>query len=51
MPIPDQNLEKGPPEKADQLVSFEERLARMNELYETNSYQPEVKEAAAPEED
>jgi hypothetical protein len=39
------------PEKADRPVSFEESLAKMNELYETNSYYPEVKEAEAPDED
>ena len=51
MPIPDENLEKRLSEKADQPVSFEESSASLRELYETNSYQPEVKEAEAPEED
>lgn len=51
MPIPDQNLEKRPSEKADQPVNFQESSASLRELYETNSYHPVVKEAEAPEED
>jgi hypothetical protein len=30
-------------------VSFEERMKNMNELYETNSYHPPVKEAGPSE--
>ena len=51
MSIPDQNLGKRLSENADQPVNFQESSATLNELYETDSYHPVVKEAEAPDED
>ena len=51
MSIPAQKSENETLKPAVPPVSFQDRLASMNELYETNSYQPVVKEAEAPEEE